>query len=92
MSNRATSNRDLHIARSIEEGKIRVWADGFGVWHADIPLIKGCGHGYSRPLEIARYAIRLMLQERAPRDTYVDPPEVVLVVNDGMRAEYKEAP
>lgn len=86
MSNGATTNRDIQIAHAIEEGRIIVWADGFGVWHAKV--LKS----YTHPIGTARLAIRLMLQERAPRDTYVDLPEVVHTPEDSTDTHhaYKE--
>lgn len=83
--NRATERRDAVISRQIQEGIIRLWADGYGVWHASVPLT------FAFPKGAAKLAIRLALQERAPRDTWVSPPAVEFVGQDDERAEYKEA-
>lgn len=84
MSNRATQNRDLGIARLLEQGTVRTWADGSGTWHARVPV------AFTHPHNLARYAIRLVLQERAPRGAYVDPPTITLVETDEVHHHYQE--
>lgn len=84
--NVASERRDIALARHIEEGTIRAWADGFGIWHAVVPV----AHeeqapeepGFARPYEVARFAIRLCLQQRAPRVTHIDPPLLRVVSRD----------
>jgi hypothetical protein len=70
MTNIATARRDLSIARHLEDGTFAAWADGFGVWHARVPKTMGA------PYNAARYTVRLMLQERAPRGAWIDPPSI----------------
>jgi hypothetical protein len=74
--NVAEVQRDISMARTIEEGRIRVWADGFGIWHARVPL------SMAFPMGAAKIAIRLALQERAPRDEQVPMPHVRVVFRD----------
>ena len=86
MTNVATIHRDAGLRRNIEDGLIIVWADGFGVWHARVAAT------YANPINVARLAIRLQLQDRAPRDTYVNTPAVTYTPEDDTNTHfaYKE--
>lgn len=82
MSNVATERRDTTLRRSQEDGAIRTWADDFGVWHAAVLKT------YTHPVRVARGILRLELQDRAPRDTYVDPPVVKHTPEDDTATHY----
>lgn len=85
--NVAEVQRDIGMAHAIEEGRVQVWADGFGLWHARVPL------SMVFPMGAAKIAIRLALQERAPRDVQVPMPKVRLIARDtdeNGTAEYME--
>lgn len=74
--NRAEVQRDIAMHHAIQEGRVRVWADGFGIWHARVPL------SMVHPMGAAKIAIRMALQERAPRDEQVPMPHVRVVTRD----------
>jgi hypothetical protein len=88
MGNRATENRDVQLRLQQGDGHIVTWADGFGVWHAKVDKT------YSHPLGVARAILRVELQDRAPRDTFVDAPRVERTPEDDTDTQYayKEAP
>lgn len=60
------------VARLVETGEVRTWADGFGTWHVRVP-------NGSRSLTTARLAILRELQQRAARCVTVPLPRVAVV-------------
>lgn len=80
---------EAKVRALMDAGTVRTWADGFGVWHASMALAGTVRLVSSRRL--AAQAIRLELQDRAPRDTHIPPPRMTVVSWSEGWIEYKEA-